>query len=162
MKSKNGFTLVELIVVCALIAIMLSYATLEFRGFIVKSEMEKQTRAMYNEIMMTRARALYSRTAKRVVFSSTTFRSYSSVASSSGINPVNNMILKYPIVFSGSGIVDLDEQGFFDVVSNGNMTVCIEPSGNASPVDSVVVFSTRVRIGKRSGGSCDSTQITIE
>ena len=162
MKTNGGFTLVEVIVVCALIAIMLSFASFEFRSFIVKTAMEKQTRAIYNDIMMTRAQALYTRTAKRVVFTAATFKIYSSLASGSGINPVSNTILQYPVVFGGSGTVDFDEQGFFDVVGNGNMTVCIEPSGNTSPVDSVVLFSTRARIGKRNGGSCASTSITVE
>ena len=162
MKSNGGFTLLELIVVCAMISILLSISTFEFRSFIEKTAMEKQTRAIYNDIMMTRARALYSRTAKRVVFTTSTFKIYSSSASGSGINPVTNTTLKYPVVFSGSGTVDFDEQGFFNVVTNGNMTVCIEPSGNNSPVDSVVLFSTRARIGKRSGGTCASTQITVE
>jgi type IV fimbrial biogenesis protein FimT len=161
--EQKGFTLVEVLVVIALIGIVLAIAVPQYNQINRKNDIERQTRTMLNDLMMARANSIFKHREARIKLTASTFKQYSTLSDSG--TPVLSRKLKYPIVFSGSGTIDFDSQGFFDLVSNGNATICIDPPGEVASVDSLVVFSTRMRIGKRKVGvDCanDSDQIVLE
>ncbi len=166
MKKRNGFTMIEILVVIAVISTLLAISAMSFSWYMRKTNMENQTRTLMNDLLKARSDATFLQRDRRVKLTTTTFSVYSSVIDT--VRPVSTKQLVYPIVFSGGGSVlniDFDGEGFLGSVGNGNASICIDPSGNSASVDSVVVYSTRILAGKRQdGGDCtrDSNNIQFE
>lgn len=150
-RRDAGFTLVEVIVTMAILAILLSLATLEFSKYSVKTAIEGQTRVMMSDLTKVRSEALFEKRSRAVKFTSTTFTVYSSgVATGS---PVLTKTLSYPLVLTG--IPDplvFNGRGLMEGVDAGG-AACIEPSGNEGGIDSIVFNTTRLQIGKRRNGT---------
>jgi type IV fimbrial biogenesis protein FimT len=156
-RRETGFTLVELIVIMGILTVLLSLATLEFKKYSVKSAIEGQTRVMMSDLTKIRSEALFEKRRRAVKFTSTAFSVYSSEVST--VSPVQTKSLSYPLtltdvpdplVFTGRGLLE--------GVSDG-AAVCIGPAGNEAGVDSIVLNTTRVHIGKRNGTNCQASDI---
>lgn len=156
--NSRGFTLIEMVVVMAVIAILASIATLNWNRMIVKSAIEGQIRTVHTEMMRLRLEALYAKRERRVEFVGKTFNIYSSDVKTS--SPLEVKTFKYPFdkdidfIFNTSGMA-----------SGSNGSVCVNPyvdlaHANDAAVDSLVVSAGRITLGKRTGGECVSNDIT--
>lgn len=157
-RNKNGFSITELIVVIAIIAIAASIATLDFRSFQTRYGINAQVSEMASDFNDAR---IASQQKKRwhginITANSYTFRSYSSVADTSG-SVVFTKTLKYGLTkLDGSAwdalLVKFDELGYVNGISPPSMAIGIG-AGN-SPNDCLVMSISRVNIGKLTGGVC--------
>jgi prepilin-type N-terminal cleavage/methylation domain-containing protein len=79
-RDRAGYSLVELIVVLAIIGVLLSIGTFSFHGWQVKSTVEAQVRQMVTDISELRVRAMTmkQRHSVQVSASGYVFKSYSS------------------------------------------------------------------------------------
>ena len=156
---QNGFSLVELVVVIAILAILLSIATLQFNQYIKKSVIEGQVRTMYTDLMTVRSQALFEKRDRTVTVTATTFSVYSSNLATG--TPVLQRVLKYNVTNSSMPYtVKFNSRGVIDGV---NASICIEPSDNPAAIDSLVLFTTRIQMGKRNAGAtCNSENITTK
>ena len=157
---NRGVTLVELITVLAIMAILMSIATLAWNAIQRKAAVETQAKTMYAELMQIRLQALYSKTNRSVVFSSQSFKVYSSDVITS--TPLVTNTLAFPVVWNTcGGTVTFDTQGLM----NGNeQSICILPTSdltevNTAAVDSLVISAARINLGRRTGGDCKSANI---
>ena len=166
MRSR-GFSLLELVVLMALVAILLSIATLNFKEYIERSRAEAQTRLLYGQLLMARVNAVCQRRTVRVKIYPARFEVYSSqLDKSSGVEPLQTNLLSYPITCSddrwnpAQGYeIDFKREG----LSTQNVSICLEPSSGSGAVDSITIFSTRIRIGKKDqGDECDTDNITAK
>ena len=155
--NRSGFTLLEIIIVLALAGILLSIATLNFNSWMKRSELDKQAKELYADIMNARQIALTTKINYGIVLgasatenpvSSYSFKRYSSeggpqkvlyvkqvtysVTKSNWVNPAKNEIL-------------FDERGI--MVDPIDKTLCIFSTLNPA-LDALVITQSRVGLGK--------------
>lgn len=167
--NHRGFTLIEVLIVIALIGILVSAATLQFSDYVRKGAIERQTRELYADLMTTRTAAVTQRSPKRVIVTPTVFTFVSS-ALGSGVASRTTRVLSKPVTWTGklSGDTEtqmiFDERGTFNIdAGNADTAICVAPSFESAQHDSIVVFSTRILLGKVVfGGACTSANITIK
>lgn len=157
---ERGFTLVELVVVVAMIGILLSIGAMQFSSMQRKSAIEAQVRSIYGTLTDIRVQALYTKTPRSVVVSGNQLRVYAT--SDTTVAPASVVQLGLPMVMSASPAqVDYDAQG---MLQSGDCSICVQPDSSGSNVgymDSVVVSTVRSYMGKRqSGGTCVPSHIT--
>ena len=80
--SERGFSLVELVVVMALMGILLSIGLLQFNSYSTKGKIESQLKMMKSDLAEVRVQALFQKRPRAVVISGTQFSVYSSVVTS--------------------------------------------------------------------------------
>lgn len=155
--NSRGFSLIELIVVMALMGILLSLVTFGFSQYSKKSQMTSQTRLLYGDLMEYRTKALYEKKNWTIKISVASYGIYSSANTT--VSPVTTINLKHNAVYSNNSSVVFDSQGLANV---SGKSVCIS-SSNDAVVDSVVISKTRVQIGKRKAGtSCAAENIDAQ
>jgi prepilin-type N-terminal cleavage/methylation domain-containing protein len=150
---ERGFSLVELIIVIAIMGILLSIATHNWNAMQTKSAIESQIKKIHADLMEVRVQALYGKRARTVVISDQVYKSYSSAVITS--TALETKQLRYPIVWSGGGTLTFDAQG----LTNDQQSLCVLPTNNtadvnSAAVDSIVVSQARINLGKRTGGDC--------
>jgi prepilin-type N-terminal cleavage/methylation domain-containing protein len=159
--NSRGFTLVELIVVLALITILTTLGTMSWKRMSMKSAVEGQIKTVHADMMKIRLEALYGKRERRVKFNGKTFNIYSSNVETT--TPLEAKSFKYPFkyattrsafVFNTSGMA-----------SGYEGSVCVDPYSNLAiksdaAVDSLVITDGRISLGKRIGDGCVSDDIT--
>lgn len=150
--NRAGFTLVEVIITMAILTILLSFATFQFQAFTRKAEVESQTRKLYANMMELRSSAIFSKRDRAMKMAASSYSIYSS--SEMSVNPVETISLRIPIQWNSTGEIIFDTRGLMD----NDSSICVSESNSAS-VDSVVISTTRIKIGKREGASCASANV---
>ncbi|MDD2580544.1 MAG: type II secretion system protein [Desulfuromonadaceae bacterium] len=156
----HGFTLIELLIAIAIMGILMAIATLNWHEMQLKSAVESEIKKIHADLTEIRLQALYSKTARRVILSGQQFKIYSSAETS--VDPIVTKQLRYPIVSNGGDplILTFNSQG----VTSDICSICVLPTNdlavlNSAAEDSIIVSQTRLNLGKRTGGVCDSDHI---
>jgi prepilin-type N-terminal cleavage/methylation domain-containing protein len=154
---ESGFTLVELLMVIAIMAVLLTLATPQFNRMQQKATIEKEVTTIYSTLASVRLQALYSKTPRTVTFSGKQMNIFP--ANDTTATPLERVPLPYPV--SASTSVDFDASG---MMLAGDRSICVDPTGamgnNAGNTDSVVVGMAKTYMGKRqSGGACDKDHV---
>jgi prepilin-type N-terminal cleavage/methylation domain-containing protein len=160
---NHGFTLVELMIVIAVMAILGTIATLSWNSMQKKAAIETQAKTMFGDLMDVRSQALYTKRKRSVVISGSLFKVYSSNLTT--VSPVSQKALRYPVVWNSAGTtVTFDSSG----LANGSQrSLCIDPDSdltvvNEATVDSIVISAARINLGKRTGGDCDANNNIVQ
>lgn len=153
---QAGFSLVELIVIIAVMGTLLAIGTLQFNRFSQKAKIESQLRTMYADLMKTRSEALLLKRNRSFTVTNTQFKIYTT-ADGSG-TPIHVTDFKYPVNFDNSDIISFSNRG----LASGSKTVCVEPAGNPAMIDSIRVTETMTQLGKWNGGNCESGNVTAK
>lgn len=150
---RNGFTLVEVLVVMAIIATLLFIATLNFQEFSRKCGIENQTKMLYVDLMKLRSHALFERQHHAVKFTPTLFAIYSSPDASG--EPIARRTLRYPVTNTDL-VLTINERGLLEDYAS----ICTSDDASPAAYDSLVLYATRIQMGKRAhGGECRSSSI---
>lgn len=152
---ERGFTLVELVVVMAIMAILLTVGVLRFNDYRTKSEIEAQTKMILADLSEARVQALFQKRPRSVVIAGTQFAIYSSSLTS--VAPLTRKTLKYAVQSDGSGQINFDARGLVGNIGTGGRSLCLTTGENPATIDSIVLSTTRIYSGKWKvpGGSND-------
>lgn len=157
--NSRGFTIVELLVVLTLVGILATVAAMNWNRLTTKSAVEGQIRTVHADLMRIRLEALYGKRERRVEFSGTAFKVYSTRVATT--TPVEVRSFKYPFIGTRSDFT-FNTNG---MASGSEGSVCVDAFGNLAmmsdaAVDSLVISEGRISLGKRTGGACVSSDIT--
>lgn len=161
---NNGFTIVELIVVIALMSILLTVATLDFSAWQRKSQIERYTKELYSDVQNARMNAAFTKKRQRVEFYSqqVRFRSFSTIGDTAG-TLLSTKTLPVPITtnFSASpqsNQVEFDTRG----IDNDAIikVVCFTTTVDAM-YDALIITPALTSMGKVTvRGTCARTNVT--
>jgi prepilin-type N-terminal cleavage/methylation domain-containing protein len=162
MKDR-GITLIELIIVISIIGILLIALGFSFEGWMGAYRVESQTKEMYVDLMNARARAMERNRDHFVVVNAGNYQIYEDTdedgATPPPIDAGDTSILRpdpkpltYPVEStSWTGTITMDTRG---LVSPNN-TIRFNVGTNNPDYDCIVLFATRINMGKWNGASCD-------
>ena len=151
MKSR-GFSLVELMVVIAIIGIILAVTTINYGSWMRKYGVEAQIKEMHNDLSNIRVKAIQSKMRHDVVFSPNNFvfRRFSTEGDVLGTQ-VFRKDLKYPIQYVTGGALQNFAADLMTINTRGytfNLYTIVIPGQPDASTDCLVVSTTRVNMGK--------------
>lgn len=154
--KSSGFTLVELIITIAIISILLSIATMDFRSWTVKTNIDKQTRELFVDINEARIRSQLRKQNHSIFIENTSsysFKSYSSENESAAAGRKEfTKTVKYLIASPAANTnIMFNTRGA--IYSGFGNTIYISPA-NSGAFDCIVIDEVRTNIGKTTNGNC--------
>ncbi len=167
--TQRGFSLIELIVVIAIIATLLAIATLQFNQYTTKSTIEKEVRAMYADLMKARSEALMQKVNRSVVFTASQYSIFPTTDGSGTAIEIG--ALQVPVTFPATFSFDSrglaceigaspTEQGT-PWAQGTERLICVVPSGNPAAIDGILITTTSIQMGKLNG-SCTSANFSAK
>lgn len=166
MYDARGFSLVELVVIIAIMGTLLSIATLNFNEWMVKNRVEAQIRQMASDFSQLRVRAFTMKQRHSITVNkeSYVFRSYSSESEnlSSGGSVVSvgvqNTTVQFPFKKSsgsyyGGEVFEIDSRGMS--TSDVGKIFLEYRSGVTPALDCLTIHTLRINPGKKNGSDCD-------
>jgi prepilin-type N-terminal cleavage/methylation domain-containing protein len=168
--KNSGFSLIELVVVIAILSCLFLIAGLSGRTWLARYRVESQTKQMYADLMNARASAMQKSRTYFVTLASTQYSVYEDRDPASPANPAldgddlfesasDALILQknteYPIVSAPTGTeFSFDKNGLVSL--NGTLHFDLTTSSAGPSYDCITLFTTRILMGKWSGTSCDN------
>lgn len=163
--DSRGLSLLELVLVVAVISTLLAVATLNLQQYAKRYRSEAQMRGLYGELMKVRSDAICQRRAIRVKLYPNRFEVYSSQTDSAkGAAPLRSVGMTYPVIRNEDDLadgfdIDFKETGF----TYSWCAICLDPADGSGNVDSIVIAATRTSIGKKEKGNvCKEDSITFK
>lgn len=157
--GRDGFSLIEMMIVVALMGILLAMATLSFNDYTMKSRIESQVKTLYSDIANVRSEAMFRRAGRVTQISPNIFSVFSStslvgqpVKTTSLSNAVN---ANQSIRFNERGLLVGDD----GLLLNTPIFICIS-AANSAGLDSIIIGTVNIQMGKRDG-ACNETGIKI-
>lgn len=158
--NRNGFSLIELMVVIAIIGILLAVATLNFNSWVTRQNIDREVKEMHAEIMAAKQRALVTGQDYAVQLpnpATLVFRRFSSSADAAG-TVVQTKNLRYPVTLSSTDPIKFNDRCMMENATD--KILCVFTDANPA-VDALVITQSRVSVGRIiSQGSKDAAACT--
>jgi len=154
MKAQSGFTLVELVLVAAIIGIVLAATSLVFSQLNQKYAVESYTKDIYSILLQARNDAANINTSCTVTLTANEVRAVQDKNQDGDTADQGDLVIHdFPrFAINSAAPVVFDRRG---LTSNLQTIRITGYSANAVPtMDCIVVAATRINIGKWTGGTC--------
>ena len=157
--NRRGFSLIELIIVMAVIGIIMAIATVNFNSWQRKATIERQTRELHADLNAARTDSIFRKTRHSIVLNPNNYimKRYTSPdedSTAGGIvvlrKDVSYVISKLSGTFADEHIV-FDTRGF---VTFNPPTIKINPSDSGAAFDCIVISTARTNLGKVESNAC--------
>jgi prepilin-type N-terminal cleavage/methylation domain-containing protein len=157
MKRRSGFTLVELMVVVALIALLLMWGIPAYSTWEQQHMVETDIVQLFSDLQLARTNAYTTKIATGIWWNGNSYQIQEvppgqTAPNGNGtqitgiVSPKNNI--------NGSQVLTFDGRGFWDPTNGAtSATFSVAPSLGASP-DCITVSLTRISLGKMNGQNC--------
>jgi len=155
-SGEEGFTLVELMIIVAIIGIFAAIATLNFSQMNDKYRIESYTKEIHALLMRARNDAANTNTQRIVTLAANQVQVTSDNNGDGVVNAGDTTITNaYPRFAIQSAInpIIFDRRGIINIVANQTLQI-VHPGNSAPGVDCIVVFATRINVGRMTGGNC--------
>jgi prepilin-type N-terminal cleavage/methylation domain-containing protein len=176
--KKDGFSLIELLIVIIILGIVASLGTVSFTGWIRKHDLESQVKEMYTDFMNARLTAMHQNKAHFISLSANQITASEDTdgdgagdsplciwnrnrgdpvdAGCSSDKSLSYKNLTFPITWNGSTTtLEFNQRGLYNTPIT--KTICVLSTYDPS-YDCIVVSATRIRMGKllNQSGGCNS------
>ena len=158
--GRAGFTLVELLVAIAIMGTVMGLSALSFNSWKKKSNIEAQTRDLFTTFMEARNNAFMQKKRHDVELEQKNYvlKSYSSESDAAG-KIIRSKALTYKLTKKGADIsgtkVSYDSGGFTTGFASTNFTVNVDIDDTSTSLNCLVVYVTRINMGKWNGTACE-------
>ncbi len=164
MRDTDGFTLVEILVTIAILSILLGIAGLSARDWVIRYQVESQTRQVYADLMNARVNAMQR---NRVFFVSVGANQYA-IYEDSYPSPDGNGNLdtgagqdrlviqkaaQYTLVSSPTATFNFTANGLASSATAAVVDIHCQSTANPAS-DCIEVSLTRILMGKWNGSTC--------
>lgn len=161
-NAVSGFSLVELVVVIAIMGIVLSVATINFQSWQTKNRMEAQMREIFVDLNEARTNAFTQKMNHRITFQPNSYilKNYSTEneARSAGRTTISKNLQFGLTKKNGTNLANSIANTFVEFDSSGltsnNFTVIMNPLSADVAINCMVIFETRINLGKINGTEC--------
>ena len=159
--APGGFTLLEILIVIAIVGILLVIGVGNFGGLSEKAKVEAETKQLYADLMDARGRAMQRNRMFFVRFSGTGYATYEDTNTSPDGNGmwdntadtrVANVTVSHTITVAlpgGANAFVFNRNGIASVTGNLRFTSTESPD-----YDCITILPTRIKMGKYIGGVC--------
>jgi prepilin-type N-terminal cleavage/methylation domain-containing protein len=168
--KNSGFSLIELVVVIAILSILLSIAGISGRTWLDRYRVESQTKEMYVDLMNARACAMQK---NRTYFVTLASMQYTVYEDRDPANPTNPALDGDDIFEQASDVLVTQKNTQYSIVSNptgttfsfdknGLVSLCgtlrfdLTNSSAGSAYNCITLNTTRILMGKWNGTDCDN------
>ena len=133
-KDKKGFSLLEMMIVVALIAILSAMAVISINSNMPQYYLSGAARQVLTDLMMARSKAVSNNTATTVTFSSTGYS-------------IGGVTTNISSQFKGVSLSSTGSITFFTMgTTSGSVTITLTGSSGLAPKQVVVSAAGRIRI----------------
>ena len=156
--GRRGFTIVEVMIVIAILGILVVIGVTDFRGLTEKYKVEAETKQFYADLMDARGRAMQRNRWFFVQVASTGYATFEDGPLPDGDtlpngndNLVTNVSLRHEILndLAGGGSFGFNRNG----IANDNGTIRLK--SNVHPdYDCITIKPTRIKMGEFVDGAC--------
>lgn len=159
--NKRGFSLLELMVVVAIMGILATIANLAFSNWMTKARIEGQTREIFTDLNSARSESVFQKKRHALILQPSSFiiKRYSSADESRFGDPSKGVVQSKNLTYSiakkdgtslANRIIEFDIRGF----TNDLETIRVNPINSGAPFDCIVIATGRINLGIMEGVTC--------